>query len=818
MKTLSALISLLIAVSAVPAYVPGQPDKSHPREGSRSEVEDRGVIALTQTIRELANPLTVVSVAARPGDESPGTLAYCRNKLGARVVSVFATRNESADPLVKIGPADNIAAIRTRAALRAARIEGADLLFLGLPDPGAVRSVDVVFKTWDRELALSRTIEAIRQTRPDVLLIPANEGDGQQKAVRQLALEAVVAAADQDRQSPETGTWATRRVFEPAPTSRSDVLVNLTEFDYTRGSTPLQVARRALQQYASTGTRFEPDIVGYRLVRSSAADPLRPGGELTGGIVLPDKARRSVEPPAVGVLTLERAITRRDELVAALAEKLLEKRAEGSRDELFARYGVDFHRVIRFTELLERAIALSLGVSLEISLSDEVVNPGQKFKAVMRLSNPSSRSLPAVIHVPEVFPAPGGKPSFITTDRIDLAQKSVISREFEYSAAPGSRITVGSAARVDVDRYYPVASAPSGSNSGLGHTFLAVAEIGLDQVTIPVAAAANVDVAPPVEIDVSPPFAFVPAWDKSRDIDFNVRLVNHTPGPLECALWVLPLAVSDDKYEPERVSFLRKHEVVSLRLKLRVPMLKPPLSTDLLFELRRLPPGPEPLAQARIKLEIADQAVAEGRRIGLIRGYDWALRMALDELAVVHEEIDLDRVRGDLGGFDTIIVDARAYSADPDLKLINARLLDYVKQGGNLVVLYQSPGDWVFARQLSPYPLKLTTTGICDATVGVKILSAEHPLLSTPNKIADSDFDGWALERAVYVPGEWATDFSPLLECDEKDAPARGSLLVAEYGKGTYVYTSLALSRQLRLMKPGAFRLLANLVGQPRVR
>jgi hypothetical protein len=70
----------------------------------------------------------------------------------------------------------------------------------------------------------------------------------------------------------------------------------------------------------------------------------------------------------------------------------------------------------------------------------------------------------------------------------------------------------------------------------------------------------------------------------------------------------------------------------------------------------------------------------------------------------------------------------------------------------------------------------------------------------------------------VYVPSEWGSEFVPLLESGGKDAPLRGTLLVARYGEGTYVYTGLALGRQLTAMKPGAYRLLANLVSLPKVR
>jgi hypothetical protein len=364
-------------------------------------------------------------------------------------------------------------------------------------------------------------------------------------------------------------------------------------------------------------------------------------------------------------------------------------------------------------------------------------------------------------------------------------------------------------------RYYPASSGSLRSGAELlsGHRFVCYAEVGLEHVTVTVPVLACVDVAPPVELYVTPSVAWVADWDQSREMEILAKATNRTPDPLACSLWELPLAVTDEKYQPVPIKFIREDDTVELRLRLRFPIVKPPLSPDLLIEVRQAGSS-ESIASARIRIEKAAVGVAEDLTVGLVRGFDPSLEQALRQLAVPFELLGLDEIRsGDRSRFKTILIDSRAYSAAPDLKLLNSRLLDYVSRGGNLVVLFQNLADWSLGPPLSPYALKLGADRIIDETAPVKILEQEHPLMSNPNRISTEDFQGWIVERAVNQPREWAGEYTALIEMPgDGRPPARGCLLVARYGEGTYVYTSLSLNRQLEAAHPGALRLLANLI------
>jgi hypothetical protein len=95
----------------------------------------------------------------------------------------------------------------------------------------------------------------------------------------------------------------------------------------------------------------------------------------------------------------------------------------------------------------------------------------------------------------------------------------------------------------------------------------------------------------------------------------------------------------------------------------------------------------------------------------------------------------------------------------------------------------------------------------------VTFLAPDHPVLNTPNKITSADFEGWVQERGIYFPNQWDAHFTPILACsDPGEAPLKGGLLVAGYGKGYFVYTGLVFFRELPAGVPGAYRLFANLV------
>lgn len=147
-----------------------------------------------------------------------------------------------------------------------------------------------------------------------------------------------------------------------------------------------------------------------------------------------------------------------------------------------------------------------------------------------------------------------------------------------------------------------------------------------------------------------------------------------------------------------------------------------------------------------------------------------------------------------------------------ELKFKQKFLLDYVKEGGNLIVQYNT-NRRLKVDDLAPYHLQLSRDRVTDENASVTILNPNHSLLNFPNKITTQDFEGWVQERGLYFPNEWSEEFTPLLSMNDKgESSKEGSLLVAKYGKGNYIYTGLSFFREFPAGVSGAYRLFANLL------
>jgi LmbE family N-acetylglucosaminyl deacetylase len=203
----------------------------------------------------------------------------------------------------------------------------------------------------------------------------------------------------------------------------------------------------------------------------------------------------------------------------------------------------------------------------------------------------------------------------------------------------------------------------------------------------------------------------------------------------------------------------------------------------------------------------------KGRSIGYIDGAGDAIPESLKQIGYEVNTIDpSDLGTTDLSGYDAIVVGIRAYNTIPELAFKNKDLHDYVENGGTLVLQYNTRHRLV-TEDLAPYPITLSRERVTDENSEVIFLDPNHTILNSPNKITKNDFNDWVQERGLYFPSEWSEEYTPILGMMDPDNPqSNGSLLVAQYGKGYYIYTGLSFFRELPAGVPGAYRLFANLL------
>ena len=221
---------------------------------------------------------------------------------------------------------------------------------------------------------------------------------------------------------------------------------------------------------------------------------------------------------------------------------------------------------------------------------------------------------------------------------------------------------------------------------------------------------------------------------------------------------------------------------------------------------------------AASKVEVMD-LVTTISSVGYVEGTGDAIPDALKQLGIdVTVLSPQDIATSDLSRFRAIVLGVRAYAVRDDLRAYNKRLLEYVSNGGNLVVQYNR-GNELGNLQIGPYPFTAPNVNdnnkdrVTKEDAPVKLLNPDHPLLSIPNKITEADFAGWVDERGTFFLQKWDPKYTALLEShDPGEDPRQGGLVVTKYGKGSYIYAGYSFFRQLPAGVKGAYRLFANLV------
>ena len=214
------------------------------------------------------------------------------------------------------------------------------------------------------------------------------------------------------------------------------------------------------------------------------------------------------------------------------------------------------------------------------------------------------------------------------------------------------------------------------------------------------------------------------------------------------------------------------------------------------------------------RISIADVKIPKGLKVAYIMGAGDNIPTVLQQIGMNITQIPAEKLATeDLSKYGTIVLGIRAYDTQTEVSTNNKRLLDYVSNGGTLVVQYNAATGDFNSGHFTPYPAQLTRARVSVEDSPVDILAPDDSIFHAPNQITQRDFDGWVQERGLYFMDHWDSHFTPLLAShDPGEAPLKGGMLRAQFGKGTYIYTGYAFFRQLPAGVPGAIRLYVNLL------
>jgi LmbE family N-acetylglucosaminyl deacetylase len=827
-STISILLALLFVAAPIPSFhfrgTRAQEALSIATTGRIDPVE------LHQALLDLGNPFTVMCVAAHPDDEDGTTLTILRHKYGVHTVSLFSTYGEGGQNAVGPELYEELGVIRARETMAAAAIQGSEPHFLGLKDFGYSKSADEAFKFWGHDEALRRMVLELRRLRPDVIITNhsvTNNDHGHHQATARLELEAFDAAADPTR-FPEqlkdgVNTWQVQRLFvrarsNPNQTETSGIVTfDPMERDPVRDQIFAEEALHALQQHATQGpwprtlaemtARFSGSAEGklplirYRLTREAkGAAPLPPDPKtVQDGLRLPEAETAKLATPTIG----GKALTDFTDQTDRLFEALIEARKKGA----FSASDADDLQRFRFMNArFDHALALLSGVTLSLSSNDSVLVPNRTNSFTINLANNGHH--PARVHR-LTFAGWGEERPVQTADQLPAGTETT---------ANTSRITPRSA----------TFSVPESEHLYDGHLFgerfASSAMVEIRDARFSVTTEIGREVVPAVEIKNADPSPFV--WTprtRNRPLAFQLQIANHLP---EQSAITLAIASPDRHFNSALNLNLGPNEKRDLLLEANAApgyassgRRRAHRNTDQVFLSVQGTSSKAIITQRPIPVVYADARLARDLRVGFIPSFDTTLEKALAALGVESTKVTASDIqKGDLKNYGTIVIDNRGYEAHPELIEVNAKLLDYVRDGGTLVVFYHKSNEWNpdprrNRPQLAPYPIVLGNERVTDENAPVKFLRPRDPLLNFPNRITEADFKDWVQERGLYYPKEWDEHYVALLATnDPGEQPLNGGLLAASYGTGHYIYTSMVWYRQLRAGVPGGYRMFANMI------
>ncbi len=830
------------------------PRAQQPPAAAKQSPEDR--IALYQALLDLTNPWTVMCIAAHPDDEDGTSLIVMRRKYGAHTVSLFSTFGEGGQNAIGPELYEELGAIRARETMAAAEIQGSEPHFLGLKDFGYSKSADEAFKFWGHDEALRRMVLEIRKLRPDVIITnhSATSNDhGHHQATARLELEAFDAAADPKR-FPEqlkdgVTVWQVQRLFVRARGNAAQnpdrqgggeqiVTIDPNERDPVRNTVFAEEALRALQKHATQGpwpktfaefaARFRAFTgqsaapgqlppIRYRLTREAKGAEALPKDShiFVDGLRLPDDVAKQLSPPTIEGRPPTEFVDQRDKVLDALiaASKKHIFGEETKATNMF----VDMRRLLMRARL-SKSLAVASGVSASLTTANDVLIPAESASFDLTITNKGTDP----IHVDLTALGAG------TNDKGNLLLSS--KRRPNSAIPPGEMVKIPTTYKLSEVAPLTVPHAAHLYDKDFAGTpVIAAAFIELKGARFPLIVQKLVDVIPPIEIsDVKPAPAVVTSVAKNGRLDFVSRLIftikitNHQPnlfnGDLDVTsesasnhignkkITIAPNTSVPVQFTPTKLEPLR----------LEVGTNSSTFSTSLTFSISS---GNKVSSSMTVPVTITNARVTPNVRVGYVRGFDYSLPNALAALGVESKELTVDEVKtADLQKYTTIIVDNRVYESQPELIAANQKLLDYANAGGTLIVFYHKSDEWNPDErrkrpQLAPYKLILGNERITDETAPITFIEPQHPLLNFPNKMGQEDFANWIQERGLYYPKEWDPQFHALLQSnDPGEAPLKGGLLVADYGRGHYIYTSMVWYRELRAGVPGAYRMLANMI------
>ncbi len=825
-KITTLILLFLICFSSVAAQKPKKPTSGE----------------LYNKIERLGFLGSVLYVAAHPDDENTRLISYLANEKKAYTTYLSLTRGDGGQNLIGPEISELLGVMRTHELLQARSLDNGHQMFTRANDFGFSKNAEETIKIWDTEKVKADVVWAIRKTRPDVIINrfdhrTSGETHGHHTASAQLSYELFQTGADPNQykeQLKHLVTWQPQRLFfntswwfygsedKFKKADKSKLMsMDVGVFYPLLGKSNTEIAaesrsKHKCQGFGSTGTR------GMQMEYL----------ELLKGDLPPGK-----EDIFEGINTSWTRVSG-GEKVKPLVDKLIShydfKNPEKSIPLL-----LEIHNAIQKTKdpfwkamktkEVEDLISECAGLFLEAKTNTHKITPGDSItldiEIVQRL--PFDMSIQSIKGHGLLLDSNFNQ-NIILNEPIKWSEKIKIPEATAYTA-PYWLVNKGTLGLYNVENQEIIGDPETKRSLNVtfelklkGKTILYNKEV-VHKYNSPENGETYrpLEIVPPLSVKVKEP-VYIFSSDQANDIKVTVHAwVKNQKGTLS-----IPLPTGW-KSIPDVINFELKQAGESQDFTFSIiPPVKAEeiyISPEITSNGKRYNqsiididyehiPFQTVLMQSEAKLSKLDVKTLS-KRIAYVMGAGDEIPASLNQIGCQVDLIKPDALSSEkLQGYDALVLGVRAYNTEEGLKFKQQIIFDYVKNGGNVVVQYNTANGLV-TKELAPYPITLSRSRVTVEDAEMRILAPEHEVMNSPNKLSAVDFDHWVQERGLYFPSEWDKNFTPIFSCnDPGEKPIDGSLLIAPYGEGNFVYTGISFFRQLPAGVSGAYRLFANII------
>jgi LmbE family N-acetylglucosaminyl deacetylase len=818
MKKLSLLLFFVFFVTAV------LPENQEIPDAARLQI----------ALKKLTVVGTVLYVGAHPDDENTAVLSYLSLGKGVRTGYLSLTRGDGGQNLLGSEQGELLGIIRTQELLAAREVDDGEQFFTRAVDFGFSKTPEESIRFWDKDQVVSDIVWIIRSFRPDVVInrfTKAGGGHGHHTASAILSEEAFQMAGDPSKfpeQLKYVQPWQPKRLVwnrysfgGQGPTEEekaSLAKMEIGSYNPTLGKSYTEIAGQSRSMHKSQADGDSQNRGKYmNYFVTIAGDPAKedvlegidiswkriPGGEQVGVIL--EKAYLEFDPrdPTHTIPALLQAYSLMQKLPPG--QELEEKKKELLK-VVKACSGMWLEAIavqpssIPGTDVKIAISALNRS-DIEIQLESVQIDPGNAIEVSGSLKNNVPLTKELNLNIPASMPYT--QPYWL--EKREAGSLYVVSDQ-RMIGLPESPSPFVAKFRLSI----------SGQSLELEEPVLYRWIDPVDGERYRV-----FEVAPELAIQINQP---VTIYMDNNPKTVDVMLTGAAAGIAGNLGLKLP---EGWKADPETVPFRfsQKNETINAQFQVRpspgalrgtflaeADIGGKKISSDLVsINYHHIPPQTVLIPAQAILLPL-DMKKPVGH-IGYVVGSGDRITECLDQVGYHVTLLSSDDLMsGDLSGYDAIVLGVRAYNTRPELTLAQPRLLDYVKNGGTLVVQHNTLQDQEMINP-GPFPIRISRDRVSVEDSPITILNPQSPLLNFPNKISSKDFEGWVQERGVNFPDQWDPKYETVIACnDPGESPKAGGILFAKYGNGTFIYTTYSWFRQLPGGVPGAYRLFVNLI------